>query len=84
MKVKSIDHISFEGKDKVLDVIDHKPMSLLNKIRNFLNFEIEIPVTALILSGLLFISVITFKEKQNEDTSYPIMVIEAGGQYEVY
>lgn len=83
MKVKSIDHISFDGKDKVLETLD-RPLSLRTKLHKLLNFEVEIPVTALILSGLLFISVVTFKEKHDEDTSYPIMVIEAGGQYEVY
>ena len=84
MKEKSIDSISFNGQEAVLNAIESKEHSVLTHIKRFLNTEVEIPITGLALSGILLFSVLVFKEKEDKEVFYPIVVIEAGGNYEIY
>lgn len=82
MKIKSVDQMHFEGYEAVLEAVDQE-LSLLGKIKFFLNKEVEIPVTALALSCLLILSTMTIQWHQIQET-YPIVIFESGGQYEIY
>ena len=84
MKEKSIDSISFNGQEAVLNAIVSKKETIFTRIRRYLNTEIEIPITGLALTGILLFSVLVFKEKEDKEVFYPIVVIEAGGNYEIY
>jgi hypothetical protein len=84
MKAKSIDTISFKGQEAVLNAIELKEHSVFTHIKRFLNTELEIPITGLALTGILLFSVLVFKENKDKEVFYPIVVIEAGGNYEIY
>lgn len=81
MKI-SVDQIEFCGQDDVLKRIEESESSLFRTLINFLNMEIEIPITAIALTCILLISVLSMD--QETKYQYPIIVIESGGEYEVY
>jgi len=82
MKKISIDHMTFEGEQAVLDHICEP--SLLSKIKLFLNKELEIPVGGVLITGVCLIALISFVPKKEVEKSYPIVVIDSGGVYEIY
>ena len=91
MKKISIDQMKFDGKQSVLDRINEP--SFLDRINLFLNRELEVPVAGIIAAvacAALILMYVPGKEpvdiyrlKDAADT-YPIIVIEEGGNYEVY
>lgn len=83
MKTESVDNIKFSGQEKVLMAIDNRKISWLERIKIFLNKEIEVPITALALSCILIFSTISLQWITLEET-YPIVVFESGGHYEIY
>jgi|GEM_PF-1990639 len=84
MKKISIDHMSFEGKDEVLKRLN-KEVSLIEKIKNFMNREVEIPVAGFVVSLACWFVIIGATVKVEPiDYPYTITVIEAGGQHEIY
>ncbi len=82
MKNISIDHMTFEGQQAVLDCICEP--SLLSKVKLFLNKELEIPVGGILITSLCLIALISFVPKKEVEKSYPIVVIDSGGVYEIY
>lgn len=86
MKKMNIDEMTFEGHDKVLNEIRcSKPKSLLRRLLNLLNYEVEIPLSGVVVTFACWLAVVGFQLKDEKYTyEYPIMVIESGGNYEIY
>lgn len=84
MKKISIDQMSFEGKMDVLNRLE-EDVSIIDKIKNLLNKEVEIPIAGVLVSmACWFIIVGSSVQTETIDYQYTITVIEAGGQHEIY
>lgn len=86
MKKMNIDAMSFQGKEDVLTRISFmKGKSKFKQLISLLNYEIEIPLTGVAVMLACCFLVMNFQiHRSPKNYDYPIMVIEAGGQYEIY
>lgn len=86
MKKVNIDQMTFEGQEKVLSEIKtFQSKSWFKKILDVLNYEVEIPLSGVIVTFACWFAIVGFQLKEEEMTyEYPIMVIESGGHYEIY
>ena len=74
--------VQFAGRESVLAKLGKEKEPFL--ISRLLNYEVAIPlpVAALTLSLIMFLTVLEFKDQQVDYD--PIYVIEEGGYYEIY
>ncbi len=85
----SMDEMVFEGTNQVLSRIDDDQKSkstFLNRMNDFLNYEIAIPVipAASVVATLFVIAILNFSPLSTSETTYQITVINQWGQYENY
>lgn len=82
----SVETIKFEGAQSVLESIEKSnKSSVIVKLKNILDYEIEIQVSHLLIASVLCLGFITAKVSTIEEKEqYPIVVIHEGGNYEVY
>ena len=84
MKKISVDSMTFQGHEAVLSRIEEK-QSWLDKVKSILNYEIEIPIAAIAISLVCWVSLVGLSFKlQAPQHEYPIVVILGENKYEVY
>ncbi len=86
MNKVNIDNMTFESHDDVLNRIElHESKSWFKRIKNLLDYEIEIPLSGLVVTFACWIALVGFNIKDEAYIyEYPIVVIESGGAREIY
>ncbi|PLX35286.1 MAG: hypothetical protein C0604_00260 [Clostridiales bacterium] len=85
----SMGEVKFESRERVIEEImkmeSEKP-SVWNRIRSFMNREVEIPIAAAASVCMIVFVLGTSGIDINGDMaySYSITVVDQGGQYETY
>lgn len=84
MRKISVDTMTFQGREAVLNRIEKK-QSWLKKIKLILNYEIEIPLAGIAISLICWVGLMGLSFKlQAPAYEYPIVVIIGENEYEVY
>lgn len=81
------DDLTFKGQEDVLNKIDTlEKTTLFYRLKLLLEMEIEIPLLGIVIACICFIAITNFQiEKESIIIpDFPIVVIESGGQYEIY